>query len=228
MKMNKRSVLRMALAACVLAGSMGLSAGVTYADSGRGGNEQRQENRQEDRQNDDGNRGRGSDGSSQNSLPPSADRSNDSSDDAQPRQEDRREDRQEDRREDRRDDRPPAPPITVTLPVTSPISALRPGDDSGRGRGHDDSPSQPVSSTMPVSVPVEVRGILLSAPASLTGMVQVNGVNYTLTPTTRIRQPQGALTAGACVQVKYVVQNGVNVAVAIKTVNRNAARCTGN
>lgn len=89
-------------------------------------------------------------------------------------------------------------PVTVTLPITAPVT-----------------------------VPAEVRGILLSAPASLTGTVQVNGVSYTLTPATRIRQPQGALAAGACVQVKYVVQNGVNVAVAIKTVNRNAANCSG-
>ena len=87
--------------------------------------------------------------------------------------------------------------------------------------------TSPVRPTLPVTAPVEVRCILLSAPASLTGTVQVNGVTYTLTPATRIRQPQGSLTAGACVQVKYVVVNGVNVAVAIKTVNRNAANCSG-
>ncbi|MDQ7030421.1 MAG: DUF5666 domain-containing protein [Ardenticatenia bacterium] len=64
----------------------------------------------------------------------------------------------------------------------------------------------------------EARGIVEAMPADgLVGPWTISGQSYQATNTTVFEQREGPFTLGACVEVEYVVQNGVRVALKIKT-----------
>lgn len=63
----------------------------------------------------------------------------------------------------------------------------------------------------------EVHGSIESFPAGLIGDWRIHGVTYTATATTYFEQSDGPFNVGACVEVTYMVQNGANVALSIKT-----------
>jgi hypothetical protein len=118
----------------------------------------------------------------------------------------RDDDSDDDRREDRRDDATPTPIVPPTISPLPPPPA----------RGDDDVPGL-----------IEVRGVVQAIPASGVGAWQVGGVTYVAGAGVRLRENKANLAVGACVQVKYVVQNGQNVAIAIKAIDRPIAKCTG-
>ncbi|GEM_PF-381988 len=64
----------------------------------------------------------------------------------------------------------------------------------------------------------EARGLVEAMPDDgLVGTWTISGVQYEATNTTVFEQREGAFAVGACVEVEYLVQNGVRVALKIKT-----------